>query len=573
MRFMPANLEANRSKTGDPRTAKLRIYADAGVRALPHWKDDITEQVDYASQLLQPLIGVRLAVESFRDWSRTGDPHGALRELAELDKAEDVTWVVGYVGPADSASTAMSELGDAQPLGHYAMVRAWAENYELELLAGRLPPVGASDRSEAVSAHRRHKQTVILLHMLATTLGAIAEVDPAWLQHGLYSPTQTGFANRTRELLQIGIDSRLAGEPDDQAAKKLIDSIERSEWGGWVPASRTAVLAALRNFVEAKSAGKTFAEIPPAAYDEFKRIAELAKHGQTGDAMTELDNLLTAYPGNATIYALKCEIMLGTPGVADKATRATCDRVSALAPGDPTAHILVGEALARAGEATAAHAELEQAEARISNLPTGAATAWRRVLSVYSGLGALTWTEDALAKAKLEGDPTASGIARTRARYGIPRGAKFVAPDKEASLVSAIRGALDLIYASKYGDAERAIAAANKQWPNAPGLLAARCDLAFRTGQIEAAQAACQRALAGDPNDSWALYLLGVLMLREPGTTSAGIQKLKAAIAADPELGQAWRSLAKAYSRTHDKAALDELATAYQTKFGQPLPQ
>jgi predicted Zn-dependent protease len=184
----------------------------------------------------------------------------------------------------------------------------------------------------------------------------------------------------------------------------------------------------------------------------------------------------------------------------------------------------------------------------------------------------LTWTDDAIAKAKLESDPAAAHVAQTRARFGIPRGAKFVAPDDEARLVAAIRGALDLVYANKFADAERALASAEKKWPRAPGLIATRCDLAFRMGQIDAAHAACARALAADPSESWALYLLGVLLLREVSTIDAGIAKLKAAIAIDPELGQAWRSLAQAYARGRDRAALDQLGKDYFAKFGQPLP-
>ena len=572
MKYLPATLEAAHAKVGDPRIAKIRIYADPAVRALPHWKEDLTEQVDYASQLLQPLIGVRLAIESIKDWARTGDPHSALRELAELDKADDVAWVIGYVAAADTASTAMTELGDAQPLGRHVTVRAWADKPEIDALAGKLPSAQSTDRPEVINAHRRHKQTVVLLHMLATTLGAIAEVDPAWIQHVSYSPKQNTFANRTRDLLQIAIDSRLADEATPMIAKKLVESIDKSDWGGWIPASHDEVVAMLRHIVDAGREGKTFANVPPAAYDEFKRISDLAKRGQTSDALTELDNLLTAYPGNATMHELRCEIMLSKPGVADKATRAACARVSELAPGDPTVHFAVGEALLRANDLRSARAELALAEDKIGNLAVGSSEAWRRLIAIYTGLGALTWTEDVIAKAKLDHEPAAAATAQTRARFGIPRGATFVAPDQEAALVAAIRGALNLIYANKYGDAERALGAAEKQWPGAPGLTAARCDLAFRSGQIDAAQAICRRALAADPNDSWALYLTGVLLLRDAGTTNAGIEKLKAAIAVDPDLGQAWRTLGKAYARGGNKPALDQLGTAYAAKFGQPLP-
>lgn len=571
-RFLPATLESGKIRQGDPRNAKIRVYADAQVRALPHWKDDITDEIDYANQLLQPLLGVRLAVDSFKDWERTGTPDDALRELTELDKADDVAWVIGYVAPSESSSTAMSLLGDAQPMGHHVTVRAWAAGPEVEALAGRLPDAKDPERAEVVTAHRRHKQTVVLLHVLATTLGAIAEADPTWIQNAAYSPQQEKFSNRNTELLQIGIDGRLAGHPDPVIAKNLDDAIEKSEWGGWVPASHDQVIAALKTIVDTARAGKTFANVPTGALDEFRRISELAKHGQLGDALTELDNLLTAYPGNATMHELKCEIMLGKPGVSDPGTRAACSRVAELAPGDPTVHLAVAEALIRAGDIAGARGELVAAEHKIGNLPTGAADAWHRVIAIYAGLGALTWTDEALAKAKLESEPAAVSIATTRARYGIPRGAKFVAPEQEAALVAAIRKALDLVYANKFGDAERALAAADKKWAGAPGITATRCDLAFRMGQFDAARAVCTRALAADPRDSWALYLLGTLLLRDTGTTGAGIEKLKKAIEVDPELGQAWRTLAKAYERGHDKAALDQLAGAYQTKFGQPLP-
>jgi len=570
--YLPATLETTHPKGGEPRTAKVRIYADPAVRALPHWKEDILDQVDYASQLLQPLVGVKLAVESVKDWSRAGDLRDALRDLAQADKADDVTWVIGYIAPPDTVSTAMSELGDAQPLGRHVVVRAWAEKPETDLLAGRLPDVKSAERNEVIGAHRRHKQTVVLLHMLATTLGTIAEVDPTWIQHVAYAPKQDTFSNRSRELLQLAIDGRLLGDSDVTLAQKLSDAIEKHEWGGWIPASHDEVLTALKNVIDASRAGKTFADVPTAAYDEFRRISELAKRGETGDALADLDNLLMAYPGNATMYELKCEIMLGKPGVADKATRAACARVADLAPGDPTVHIAVGEALIRAGDLAGARGELTQAEDKIANLPTGATDAWHRVIAIYTGIGALTWTEDAIAKAKLEKAPAAASAAQTRARYGIPRGATFVTPDKEATLVAAIRVALDLIYANKFGEAERALAAADKKWPKAPGIMAARCDLAFRRGQIEAAQAECGRALAADPSDSWALYLLGVLLLRDAGTTPTGIEKLKQAITVDPDLGQAWRTLAKAYARGRDKAALDQLSKAYTAKFGQSLP-
>ncbi|HEY6036907.1 MAG TPA: hypothetical protein VIV58_21660, partial [Kofleriaceae bacterium] len=53
---LPATLEAAHPKIGDPRPLHVHVYADTGVRALPHWKEELTDQLDYAGQLLSPLL-------------------------------------------------------------------------------------------------------------------------------------------------------------------------------------------------------------------------------------------------------------------------------------------------------------------------------------------------------------------------------------------------------------------------------------------------------------------------------------------------------------------------------------
>jgi predicted Zn-dependent protease len=192
---------------------------------------------------------------------------------------------------------------------------------------------------------------------------------------------------------------------------------------------------------------------------------------------------------------------------------------------------------------------------------------------MYNGMGALTWTEEALIAAKLESDPLAIEIAQTRARYGIPR--TGVKPEEEAALVSAVRNALTLANANKYAEANKAIAAGEKKLPTSPGFATVRCDMELRRAKLPAAKAACAKAVSLDPNTSWALYLGGVIELKNTSAagTRAGIEKLKKAIQVDPDLGQAWRTLAKAYARAKDQAAYDQLAKDYVAKFGTPLPQ
>src|SRR5262245_35066848 len=101
---LPATLEASRPKEGEPRAIHLRVWADTGVRAQPHWKEDITDQIDYAGQLLAPLLGVRLTVDAIKDWDHVGsDARAALTALAQADDGKDVTWVIGYITASDGA--------------------------------------------------------------------------------------------------------------------------------------------------------------------------------------------------------------------------------------------------------------------------------------------------------------------------------------------------------------------------------------------------------------------------------------------------------------------------------------
>jgi predicted Zn-dependent protease len=571
---MPATLEADHPKTGDARAAHVRIYADAAVRAQPHWKEDLTEQIDYASQLLTPMFGVKLQVDEVKEWNRTGDVHVALAQLVDADDAHDVTWVIGYTAPLDTAARAMSELGDAHVLGKHVVVHAWAEKPETDAVGVTLPDLKPAQKTEVFAAHKRHKQTVVLLHHLVATVGAIAETDPSWLQHPLYSPKQATLSDRNRDLVQLAIDERLGGGDDKTLAHDLLEAILKQDWGGWVPTDHDQVVETLKAQVDAAKAGKTAADIPAAAGEQWDRIRELRKRGNAKEALIELDNVLAAYPGNATMLLEKCEIMIDSPGVTDKTTRTTCARVGELAPGDPSVHFAVGEALAKKGDVKGARAELEIAATKIANLKTGQGDAWRKLIGIYMAMGALTWSEEAIAASHIEHDPAAPVIAQTRARYGLRRGGKLVRPEDEATFVATMQAANAAIYGNKYGDAEHALALADKKWPGAPGIAAARCDLGIRQGQVDAARAACARALAADPDDSWALYLSGVLALKDTSGsgTKQGEDLLKKAIAVDPDLGQAWRALGKAYDRAKDTAAHDALAKDYQAKFGTALP-
>src|SRR5262249_10318799 len=157
----------------------------------------------------------------------------------------------------------------------------------------------------------------------------------------------------------------------------------------------------------------------------------------------------------------------------------------------------------------------------------------------YKQANAVTWAEDAALKAGGD-DATKTWAAMTRARYGVPRGK--VNPPDDAAAGAAVRGGIGLVNPGKLDPAPRAAASAETRWPGLPGLYAARCNLEVNRHAYAAAKSLCAHAIA-QGNSSWGAYLIGILDLQDQSEagTARGIADLRAAIALDPELGQAWR--------------------------------
>ncbi len=123
---MPATLEAPTRYEGEVRTARVRVYADADYRSQNlRWKQGFGDELDYANQLLEPMLGVRLEAE-FVDWDRRA-PGATLREtveaLGQLDPGDDVAWVIGLTSALPLVTASTDELGVAEVLGTHIVLR------------------------------------------------------------------------------------------------------------------------------------------------------------------------------------------------------------------------------------------------------------------------------------------------------------------------------------------------------------------------------------------------------------------------------------------------------------------
>jgi tetratricopeptide (TPR) repeat protein len=578
-RVTPVELAAPTKYEGDVRTARVRVWADSDHRGQSaRWRRRIADEIDYANQLLVPMLGLRLEITEIGPWDRH-EPGAPLREtltdLAAHDDGDGVHFVIGLTSALSMVSTDQHELGMAEVLSKYIVLRGFSDIEERKAFERRYPDIEA-EREEVLDARRRHKQTVVLLHEIGHSLGAIHEQEQGWIMHPSYEAEQSSISDRNREIMLIAAAERVKPEPaQDLLAmqEKILSAVEASNWGGWVAVERDELVALLRSHIEAAKAGSAAPPVPQAISGQYRRAEQLLAQNKPRDAWTELEPLLAAYPGNATIRLLACRVRIGEHGPAHAETTKVCDRAIELAPGDPAPYIVLAAALYKNKDATAARKRLAEASERVGNLGEAAPAAWLEIASAHQAMGDISRAEQALARAGVADHPIKIWATRLRARYGVPPdGKKFkLSPDDEWAYVAAVRGILDLTYANKLGEAATAARKAEARWPRAPGILAARCDLAFRQGRAGEAQGHCKAAIAAYPGTAWAHYLLGVLILRG-ANTKAGIESLQRAIATDPDLAQAWRALGKAYERSGDKAALEQLRRDYLGRFQQALP-
>jgi predicted Zn-dependent protease len=580
--LLPAQMTAPRAWKGEVRVAKLRVWADDEYRAQNmRWQHGFDEQLDDANELLVPMLGIRLEAD-YRAWDHHA-PGSTLTEhldaLVRDDSADDVVWIVGLTSSLSLVSATFDQLGVAYEMDRHVMLRGHADIEERKAFRRAFPDIDTQQREGVLEARRRHKTTAILLHELAHSLGALHETEKHWIMNPSYSHNAAAISERNRQLMAITLEDRLkpAAQRNPRTTAQQLLTVLEDPWPGWAADERVQLSARLRQ--QLGTAPAAIAGAVPAAVDSQYKLAEQQLTARKyAEALSTLDALLVTYPAHVQLRVLGCKIELARAGAKDAKAIATCDRAARLSPEVGPA-VEVAAARLSAGDVAGARATLRAAEARIADLPPDKApTAWLTLARQYQELNAITWAEAALANAGLGAgiDPgIATWAAMTRMRYGIPRdGERWkLSADNEADALAAVKDAHALANNNRFDAARQAATAAERRWPGLPGLLAVRCDIELNSGNQAGARTFCNRALSHGES-SWAVYLLGVLDLRRDGSIAhpAGIKRLREAIQLDPELGPAWRSLAKALARSKATADYEQLRRDYEARFHSPLP-
>ena len=514
----PAPIGAQSRASGPVRPLRVRVYADPEYQAqTPRWSERIREQIDRANATLETGFGVRLELEAPRTWKRADRFElldKALEGLAAADPGADVDWVIGFAPALGFASAAHEQLGMGAVFGRHLVVRGMFSLEETRALETVLDKLPREERDALLRERRIHKETAVLLHEWAHTLGAFHEHVPGSLMSPMYEPSQSGFSPGIVRLLLVSLEQRSAR-----------DDAGLSRWA--------------------------------AAYRE-----EVRSSTTIWDAATRAEALRIGeqFFGSSRLAASPPD---GTPR--EKAGPAE-------PPGgdSPVANLALAHALLDRDDRAGAAVALARAE---SAFDKGSAPPdlWLALAQGYGRAEICSAAERTAARAG--GQPGAKEIvhecARLRRLAALPRDAA-VAPEREHEYVAAVLEAQRDVRAGRLDQARAAAMDLAAKFPAAPGAAVIHCLLHGRARAFSAAKRTCESAARAAPEAFFPRYFLGLIAGAERRFRDAQAD-LARALELDDGTYDPWVSLASVDQSLGDTAALEELKARYRKRFGAEL--
>jgi hypothetical protein len=522
--------------TAEPRTIRLRVYADRDYRGLMmRWQPKVRAQIDRLNAVVGPVFNVRFEIESFRDWDRShiGLPFDPiLGELEALDPAQEVDWVLGLTTPLRGVASSIHQIGFARVLGRHLLLRGMDDEQEFRALEASFTLLPPDERQKLYADRKAHKEVVVFLHEWGHSAGLLHDEDRAMIMNPAYDERQSAFSDFDKEVLALVIERRLSrpSEPYPESAD-LATLYEKAPAEEGSDKERAQVIELLRR----RAAGERVTSAPLAGAGHSP-----SPHSAGGGP--------AAAPPLAELSVADAEVYNRAVAASNAGHQEEAWKV--LAP-------LI--ARQRAGKASP----------RI----------WTRVARLAAAIGALTAAEDAIGRAG-RGEPelekVAADVEAIRHRIALPSDStkSGVDPDREPAYLAGFREIDQLVAAPSFDPAAararlRDLAAA---FPGAPGVELLSCDLELRANHAALAAKHCEAALVKAKEASRAYLLLGVIAAHSHRDAVAE-QRLQNAILLDPEEPAGWRALAQMYRARGAHTRLAELADRHRVLFSSPLPE
>lgn len=344
--------EATSSPNAAAHTYTLRVYATpAHAAEVPAWKQRFTQTVDDANGVLEPAVGVRLAIERATTWSAPNEDAlaGVLDALARHDDGAGVDFVVALVGSVPRLEISFRELGVARPLGKHIVLRSVNDAAEWDAVEQIYADVAESDRRAQHEARRRHKAATSLLHELGHALGAPHVRENRRIMSRVYDVKTTDFAPSTLAVLRVGVrhGSMPEAQRDREAHRRdLLGVLNDPTRASWVEEERAELVEALQGATTpaSPSAAPSTGAAPEAvaaprgldAADAaaFARAEAALSAGDVAQARAVATPLFERHPNVLEVQDLRCRIAMRAGGSFDAVQR-ECARLKALSTGAP----------------------------------------------------------------------------------------------------------------------------------------------------------------------------------------------------------------------------------------------
>jgi tetratricopeptide (TPR) repeat protein len=590
----PAPIGQSRA-TGPVRSLRVRVYADPEYQAqTPRWTDRIRAQIARADGAIEADFGVRLEVESIRTWKRAERFEGlekALGDLATADPGADVDWVIGFAPALTFASAAHEQLGMAAVFGRHLVLRGMFSLEETRALETVLDQLPFEEREALLRERRLHKETAVLLHEWAHTLGAFHEHEPGSLMSPMYEPSQSGFSPPIVRLLRPALEQRNArdGEGLSRWAAAYGDEV-RAATTIWDEATRAEALSmgerffgstawpdrqqkdAARQPVGTEEAAPAAAGAGRLSVADAQRLEDAARKARARDlagAAALLEPLRRRYPQDARLQGFSCSLAQAreptSPG-----TLARCQAAARLPDAPVEIRLALAQVLLGRNDRAGAAATLARTESALRDA-SAPPQIWLALAQGYERAGTFSAAERAASRAG--GQPGAKEIAaecaRLRRLAALPKDAA-VPPESERDYVDAVLQAQQDVRGGRIDRARAAAKDLAAKFPSAPGADVIHCLLHGRARAFAAAKPVCESAMRAAPEAFFPRYFLGLIAGAERRFRDAQTH-LTRALELDDGTYEPWASLASVDQSLGETAALEELKARYRKRFGTEL--
>lgn len=257
-------------------TLHVRVYATPQHEAqVFDWRKRFAEQLEVVNVVLSRDHGVRLEAVEMRSWpasrqrpvpAKQGeDLDQLLEELARLDPAQDVAWVIGLAGQIPIVESDFHLLGNAQILGKHLMMRTPSDPAEREAIMRSFDRLDERQREALYVKRRKHRAAAVLLHELGHTLGCVHVEDSRAFMSPHYDAEMSGFAGGNAQIAAYGFRTRndTWPGPDAAYARYLREQLRAHPQTGWLQADYDAMLELLRAALNAPAPALAATQQPP----------------------------------------------------------------------------------------------------------------------------------------------------------------------------------------------------------------------------------------------------------------------------------------------------------------------